>query len=146
MKKIGYIVDNLLVNQLNFELFSNKTGFLFTKELTKSFVKIDMALMDITEIWGFDDGVLIATSVETGLFMEQSVNNSRKILYLYDYEEVLESKEQEKTCQMLTNKNIEIAVRSEFFATRFKKQFNRPVKHIWKDINECIRREEQDLP
>lgn len=144
--KTGYIVDNLELSQMHLELLqSNNNHFIFTKELTKSFIDIVPAVMDITEIWNFNDGRLIATSIDTGLFMQSSINNSQKILYLYDYQEMLERGDGMRVCSLLGNKFIDIAVRTEFQALRFEKQFNRKAKYVWENFNECIRTEEQDI-
>lgn len=79
MKKIGYIVDNLEPNQINFEIFQIEEGFIFVKELTRTFQSIHACVMDISEIWGFDDGTLIATSVDTALFLQKCICNSKRL-------------------------------------------------------------------
>jgi len=147
MTKTGFIVDNLEPSQINVDLFKSTTeSFLFTKELTKSFTNIEMSVMDITEIWNFNDGTLIATSIDTGLFLQNSINNSKKILFLYDYEEMKMRTDGNRLCYLLSNDFIHIAVRSKFYANRFEKQFNRKVSYIWENFNECIRTEKQNVP
>jgi hypothetical protein len=121
MNKIGFIVDNLELNQLNLELFQRRSGFLFVKELSKTFMDIKMAVMDISEIWGFDDGVLIATSVDTALFLQKCVCNSRKIVYLYDYEDLKQY--ESDIVNLVCDKNLEFFVRSEFYAQRALREF-----------------------
>jgi len=146
MTKTGFIVDNLEPSQLNLDLFqATSDAFLFTKELTKSFTKLEMSVMDITEIWSFNDGILIATSIDTGLFMANAITNSQKILYLYDYEEIKFRSDAVRVCEALSNQFIDIAVRSQFHADRFEKQFNRKAKYVWENFNECVRTEEQNV-
>jgi hypothetical protein len=133
-------VDDLTPSQINFELFANPYSyFLFTKELTKSFTNIHVSVMDITEIWNFNDGILVATSIDTGLFLQNSITNSEKILYLYDYEEMKTRTDANRMCSMLSNRFINIAVRSEFYRNRFKAQFRRSPTYVWENMNECIR-------
>ena len=126
MKKIGFIIDNLLDSQISMDVMANaKESFIFTKELTPTSYQTSSCLMDISEIWGFDDGVLIATSLDTALFMEKAVCNSKKVFWIYDYGELSERTEKDRILSLINNKYIQIAVRSEYIKDKFEKQFNK---------------------
>lgn len=135
MNKTGFIIDNLLASQINLDVLQHSEGFVFTKELTKTPFNIKMVVMDISEIWGFDDGELIATSVDTALFMKNAVCNSKKTFYIYDYDEIKYRRDKDHVLRLMHDENIHMCVRSKFIQNQLKKQFNR-TSTIWENIHE----------
>ena len=84
--KTGIVVGDLGPSQLSYYVIrncnkalesNNKDDFIaFVENLSAFAMQPNFGLMSIDEIWSFDNGLLVATSVSTALQVKKATNNS----------------------------------------------------------------------
>lgn len=85
--RTGLLVDDLTASQIAYEALratANTPTFLFTSVFSKACIDPQCVVMDVSEIWDFNRGNLIATSFDTAMFVAKATNNSHKFYYVYD--------------------------------------------------------------
>lgn len=121
MKNIGLILPNLSASQLAFEFITqaNKISFcgeyeciLFPLSITTQCIKPNVSIMNISEIYNFND-ILIATNLYSASYIANLKNNARKIFYIWDLEWLRGKINYIENIQVYSNPKLELVCRSE---------------------------------
>jgi len=121
MKTMIYL-DNTGFSQANKELFEsiNRVTSLTLEEvsvasadITNEFIHVSTAIVNPEEVHSFCDGVLIGTTINNAAKVVSSVAASRKVLYLYDLDWMLDELSYEWMHSLLNDERLTVFLRSE---------------------------------
>jgi len=94
--KLGLFVSDPAVGQRNFHFITQINGLLanninvdacaFYNTVAPPCVKPNFALVPAADIWGFHDGLIITTDIDTTLMAIKTCNSSKIIFYIDDLE------------------------------------------------------------
>ena len=142
--KTGIVVGDLGPSQLSYYVIrncnkalesNNKDDFIaFVENLSAFAMQPNFGLMSIDEIWSFDNGLLVATSVSTALQVKKATNNSKKYFYVWDLEWT-RNHGHDFLYNIEAFKDINLIARSEEHALAIKNYCNRDVAGIVEDFN-----------
>jgi hypothetical protein len=115
-------VSNLGYSQSNYELFrsinrvtekSLEEVSVVPVDITNKVIELNTAVMNIGELTSFNDGVLVATTIENAQRILSCFTNTIKVLYLYDLDWMFQTIVYDELYDTLTHPDLTIFVRSE---------------------------------
>tara|TARA_R110000751_G_scaffold53072_1_gene115253 strand:+ start:7919 stop:8377 length:459 start_codon:yes stop_codon:yes gene_type:complete len=142
--KLGVLFDDFLKNDKNYGLMKVMNDYVlresenvcaFVVNMSNKIIPSNFPYMGISDIGHFENGVLVATTLNTADALNKTACNSQKILYLWNFEWVDKTFNFYGIQKILSNENLYIVVRSQLQADLLKHNFNIEVDAIQKDFN-----------
>jgi len=142
VKSLGVLVDNLVMSQKTFSIISNLNRYIeetgneavvFHLAMAPVAAKTKFSIMEVTEAWPYK-GMLISTSLPTTEKLIQFPGPRRKIFYVYDLEWVFGDFPFNYLNSIYNNREIEIAVRSQYHAELFEQSWKRKPNFVLEDF------------
>lgn len=117
--KFMFVVDHLAYNQSNYAIFneinrmsSDVNAAIVPLNASNKMMDVNAAIMNVSEISEFSDGVMIATTIEQAAEILSAANNSIKVLYLWDLDWMFNLVDYEYLYDVLNDPKLNIFVRS----------------------------------
>ena len=120
--KTMILTDHLSFCDSNYSIF-NKVNEIVKSSLeevsiapiniSNKLMELDCAIMNMSEISSFYNGLLLATTIEQAYEIKSVKSNSQKCLYLWDLDWMYNTIEYEYIYNILSDKSLHIIVRSE---------------------------------
>lgn len=141
--KTGVLFDDFLKGDKNYALMKEMNEYVskhidnvcaFVLNMSHKVIPSNFGYMSMSDISHFNDGVLVATTLNTADALNKASCNSKKVLYLWDFEWHNRSFNFYGVQKILNNKDLKIIVRSELQAEILKHNFNIEVDDIQKDF------------
>lgn len=116
--KTGILVEDTNFGDLNYHVMKELnrcSGIynvcLFTLDISSMVLKPDFAVMSMSKLGYFNNGLLVATSLETARILNKSYGNNKKILFLHSLEWLYKSFSFDYVYDVLHS--IQLVVRSQ---------------------------------
>ena len=121
--KFMFVVDHLAYTESNYAIF-NEINRLSDKinasivplNASNKMMDVNAAIMNTSEISEFSNGVIVATTIEQGAEILSAINNSIKVLYLWDMDWMFDLTNYEYLYDVLNHPKLNIFVRSSSHA------------------------------
>lgn len=149
--KFMIVTDHTAYSQSNYEIFNevnrlNTNCSIVPFNVTNKCMNLNAPILNVSEISPFSDGVLIATTIEQAGEILSAVNNSRKVLYLYDLDWMFNVINYEYLYEILNHPKLEMFVRSPLHADAVLEITNRLItimprfnlEEIWNSQKETV--------
>lgn len=116
------ITEHLGFSEKNYMLFSEINNIVENSihdvsvapvDLSNKLMALNFAVLNISELSSFQNGLIIGTTIKHAVEMESVHNSSRKVIYLWELDWLFDNCDYEKTYDTLTNKKIEFITRSQ---------------------------------
>ena len=142
--KTGILFNDLTKNDKNYHLMKtmnakvlNKSDELcaFILNVSQKVIKTEFAYTNISDIAHFNEGLLIATSLDTADAMLKTSVNSKKCLYLWNMEWMGQRTVYKGVKKLLSDDRIKIICRSQLQADIIKNNYNVDVDGIEEEFN-----------
>ena len=142
--KLGVLFDDFLKSDKNYYLMKALNEHVaaetdnvcaFVVNMSNKIIPSLFGYMGISDIAHFEDGVLIATTLNTADALNKSSSNSKKVFYLWNFEWIDKTFNFYGIQKILNNKDLRIVVRSQLQADLLKHNFNVEVDAIQEDFN-----------
>jgi len=120
--KTMIVTEHLGFSELNYSIFSNVNKIVSSSLKEVSIVPMDVsnkmmqiltAVMNVSEMSSFSDGVVIAANIDHAKEIASLVTNSRKLLYLWDLDWMYKKMSFIEVYEILNNPKLDIIVRSK---------------------------------
>lgn len=103
-----------VVNEINKHVLeSNEELCITTFDQSFPFANVNTAIFHPSEMDAFNNGVIIAHTINNAMEMLGCSNNSKKVLYLYDLDWMFYPMFYDNIYDVLTNDNLTLMLRSE---------------------------------
>jgi len=103
-----------IVNEVNGYVVENKDEVsICAMDQTMHFMNIDTAIFHASELDSFNNGVIIAGTINNAQEILSCANDSKKVLYLYDLDWMYDPFSYDNLYDTLTDENLTIVLRSE---------------------------------
>jgi hypothetical protein len=142
--KTAICLENLSYSYFSKELISEINKYviestdeicLVTFDETMPFANINTAVFTPSELDSFYDGVIISHKISHAMSILGCSNNSKKVLYLYDLDWMLEPMMFNDLYNVLTDENLILILRSEDHVSPIKNLCNREPDAIIKNFS-----------
>lgn len=142
--KIGVIFDDFIKTDKNYTLMDKINTFVdthndeicgFLTNISHKVIDTFFAYANISDIAHFNNGLIVATSLETADVMNKTSVNSIKCFYIWDMDWLSRPFYFYGVYNILSNPNIKKIVRSQLQADIIKNNFNVEVDGIDEDFN-----------
>lgn len=142
--KLGVLFDDFLKSDKNYSMMKVMNEYVsqqshnvcaFVSNMSNKIIPSNFGYMNISDIGHFDDGVLIATTLNTADALNKASCSSKRIFYLWNFEWVNKSFNFYGIQKILSNENLHIVVRSKLQADILKHNFNIEVDAIQEEFN-----------
>jgi hypothetical protein len=125
----------LAINQANLWAKNSKHNmFLFYEDLVRPCVKVDVAAMNLNEIWNFK-GLLIATTLSSASYMINAVCPSSKVFYTWDLEFMRKEKDFLRNSAIYRDETIRLYARSKSHQAVLENYSNRKVERVLPNLD-----------
>lgn len=127
-------IDNHSYSAANYEMITHINSYLndYLEEIafasldqTVPFIDINTAIYQPNEMDSFKDGVIIASNIDNAKSILGCVNNSHKVLYLYDLDWMFARYTYDNLYAICSNPNLKIIVRTKHHVSPLKNLCNR---------------------
>ena len=141
--KMGVLFDDFLKSDKNYYMMKEMNEYVakesdnvsaFVLNMSHKVIPSNFGYMNISDIGHFNNGVLVATTLNTADALNKCASNSKKVFYLWDFEWFNRSFNFYGIQKILSDKNLKIVVRSELQAEVLKNNFNIEVDDIQKEF------------
>lgn len=142
--KIGVLFDDFMKSDKNYHMMKtlNDRATNHNDEVCGFLVNVSGKLIDttfaysnITDIAHFNDGILVATSIQTADCLKKASVNSKKIYYVWNMEWIGHPFRFYEVYEILSDKNLKIVVRSDLQKKILESNFNLKNIEIVDDFN-----------
>ena len=124
LDNIGFCGFNYdAINEANRHTESLEEICFATKDITNKLIPINTAVYLTTEATSFQNGVLIAHTIENAREILSCVNSSKKVLYLYDLDWMHSIMMYGEIYDTLNNKELVVICRSESHSLAVEQAF-----------------------
>lgn len=132
IKTIGVILDHLSVSQLNLEFLSglnkiaeeNDNVCVFNKNISPSIIPLKFGVFGLNLMHDVEDGVIIATDLDSAAILINSQTTARKIFYVWDLEWLHNPTKNNFLENVEIYRNIELFTRSHSYASAINNYCN----------------------
>ena len=145
MIKLGVLVKDLLLSQVNYQFITQANRFYspkhtgeidiiaFYNSLSMHCAQLFFSCMNIKEAWSYD-GTIIATSINTAKKLIAFPSSKKKIFYVYDLEWITDNNYQ-KFADIYQNKGLTLIARSESHAKILEQCWGTKITDVVEDFN-----------
>lgn len=145
--KTAILLDNTAFSDKNYVFMSEGNRHidigtnitLITVNITPKMIDYHGAVMNISEVINFSNGLIIATDLNTALTLERCPTNSKKLFYIYSIDWLNKPINFNAVYNILHN--ITVFVRSELHQKYLKTMYNKDsyivepkLEHIWNSL------------
>lgn len=137
------LTDNLGFSESNYEIFVelnkiiNNTPYevaISYFDLSNTLIPLDVPVVNVAELSSFSNGLMVATTVKGAAEILSCVNNSRKLLFLWDIDWAFDLYDFEWLYDVITNPKLEVICRSSTHKDLITKMFGRSVLDVQQDF------------
>ena len=142
--KTGIILDDMSASDKTYHIMKslndhaeNKKDeiFGFVANLSKKVIPTNFAYSNCTEVANFQNGVLIATSLDTADILVKAHVNSKKCFYVWSLEWLSQPYNYSGLKTLISNENLKIITRSQLQADIIKNNYDVVVDGIDEDFS-----------
>jgi hypothetical protein len=142
--KLGVLFDDFLKSDKNYYMMKEMNEYVaresdnicaFLTNMSHKVIPSNFGYMNISDISHFNDGVLVATTINTADTLNKSSCKSKRVLYLWDFEWAGKAFNFPVIHKILSNKNLSIVVRTKLQSDILKHNFNINVDNIQEEFN-----------
>ena len=136
--------ENMSYSPFNYEackeinkmvLESNEEISIAKFDETLHFMDVNTAIFHASELDSFNNGIIITDTIKNAEQILSCVNNSIKVLYLYDLDWMYNKYSYDSIYKILTDKNLKLIVRSEDHSRPITNLCNRRPDAILKNFS-----------
>lgn len=131
--KTGVLFNDFGKTDKNYQIMTSMNQFVKTRtdelcafimNVSHKIINTDFAYINISDVSHFNDGLLIATSIDTADVLSKTSTTSKKCLYLWSIDWLGQAVVYNGIKRILSDKNLKIITRSQLQADIIKNNYN----------------------